>query len=74
LDELLSFADRLLSQQRKGPHKLYSVHAPEVECFSKGKAHKQYEFGCKVSVVTTSLDNWVVGLLAFPGTPTITAS
>lgn len=28
-------------------------HAPEVECISKGKAHKPYEFGCKVSLTTT---------------------
>jgi IS5 family transposase len=45
-----------LRQQRKrqdGP-KLYSLHAPETECIGKGKAHKPYEFGCKVSVATTN--------------------
>ena len=31
---------------------LYSLHAPEVECIGKGKAHKPYEFGVKVSVAT----------------------
>ncbi|EMN00791.1 hypothetical protein LEP1GSC035_1028 [Leptospira noguchii str. 2007001578] len=25
-----------------------------MECISKGKSHKRYEFGCKVSLVTTS--------------------
>jgi IS5 family transposase len=30
----------------------YSWHAPETECIGKGKAHKPYEFGCKVSVTT----------------------
>lgn len=69
LVELLALADRLLSQQRTDTKKLYSVHAPEVECLAKGKAHKQYEFGCKVSVVTTSRDNWVVGVAALPGNP-----
>jgi IS5 family transposase len=33
-------------QQQRG-WKLYSLHAPEVECIGKGKAHKPYEFGCK---------------------------
>jgi hypothetical protein len=32
--------------------------------FSNGKAHKRYEFGCKVSVTTTSKDNFVVGAQA----------
>lgn len=40
-------------QQQRG-WKLYSLHAPEVECIGKGKAHKPYEFGCKVSVATTN--------------------
>jgi len=34
-----------------GP-KVYSLHAPEVECIGKGKARTPYEFGCKVSIVT----------------------
>ena len=34
--------------------KLYSWHAPETECIGKGKAHKPYEFGCKVSITTTN--------------------
>jgi len=40
-------------QQQRG-WKLYSLHAPEVECIGKGKAHKPYEFGCKVSITTTN--------------------
>jgi hypothetical protein len=31
-----------------GP-KVYSLHAPEVECIDRGKARAPYEFGCKVS-------------------------
>lgn len=51
--KLLSLAMRLLHQKhrQRGP-KVYSLHAPEVECIGKGKAHKPYEFGCKVSVAT----------------------
>jgi len=33
--------------------RVYSLHAPEVECIGKGKAHAPYEFGVKVSVATT---------------------
>ena len=69
LSRLLGLADRLLAQQKKSKHKLYSVHAPEVECIAKGKAHKRYEFGCKVSVASTSRDNWVVGVQALHGAP-----
>jgi IS5 family transposase len=44
-------------QGKHSKNKLYSIHAPEVECISKGKAHKRYEFGCKVSLATTSKKN-----------------
>ena len=33
--------------------RVYSLHAPEVECIGKGKAHCPYEFGVKVSIATT---------------------
>jgi IS5 family transposase len=51
--ELLTMSKRLLSQDKKSKDKLYSLHAPEVYCISKGKAGKPYEFGCKVSLVVT---------------------
>lgn len=65
----LGLASRLLSQERHDKNKLYSLHAPEVECIAKGKAHKKYEFGVKVSVATTNRDNFVVGMLAEHGNP-----
>ena len=46
-------AKRIYNQKTHDQHKLLSWHAGEVECISKGKAHKPYEFGCKVSVITT---------------------
>ena len=69
LAELLHLTQRLLTQQRNDKNKLYSLHAPEVECIGKGKAHKKFEFGCKVSVVTTSKDNWIVGVEALHHNP-----
>jgi IS5 family transposase len=69
LRELLALAARLLQQTRTSKNKIYSVHAPEVECLAKGKAHKRYEFGCKASVATTSKSNWIVGAHALHGNP-----
>ena len=71
-EELATFlarAHRLLNQTRDSKGKLYSIDAPEVECISKGKAHKRYEFGCKVSVATTNRNDWVVGVQALHGNP-----
>ena len=49
----LSRANQVRRQrQRQRGWKLYSLHAPEVECIGKGKARAPYEFGCKVSVAT----------------------
>jgi IS5 family transposase len=69
LDRLLDISTRIFRQQRKDKNKVYSVHAPEVECISKGKAHKRYEFGCKVSVAATSKGGWFVGAMAVHGNP-----
>jgi len=71
---LLSLARRVLTQQRgqRGP-KIYSLHAPEVECIGKGKPHKPYEFGVKVSVATTLKHSkggqFVAHAQALPGNP-----
>ncbi len=67
--ELLANAKRIQQQEKDSSPKLYSVHAPEVECIAKGKAHRKYEFGCKVALVTTSKSNWVVGIEAHHGNP-----
>lgn len=69
LEQLLAISTRIHKQQRHDKKKVYSVHAPEVECISKGKAHKRYEFGCKVSVAATSKGGWFVGAMAVHGNP-----
>jgi IS5 family transposase len=69
LQLLLERTGRILKQQRHDTKKLYSLHAPEVECIAKGKAHKPYEFGCKVAVVTTAQTNWVIGIEALHENP-----
>ena len=66
---------RLLRQRRedRGRDKLYSLHAPEVECIGKGKAQARYEFGVKVSIATTNAaapgGQFVLGARALPGNP-----
>jgi len=63
LQSLLVTAKRIVTQERHDKNKIYSVHEPQVECISKGKAHKRYEFGCKVSVAATSRGGWFVGAM-----------
>ena len=67
--EELSLAHRLLKQQQHDKNKLYRLHAPEVECRAKGKAHKHYEFRVKVSIAATNKSNFVVGAMALSGNP-----
>jgi transposase, IS5 family len=67
--EALALTGRLLQQGPKDRGKLYSLHAPEVDCISKGKARVRYEFGTKVSVATTLTEGFVVGMRALPGNP-----
>ena len=55
---------KVLSQEKDGKGKIYSLHEPEVQCISKGKEHKKYEFGNKVSIVRT-WDGLIVGALSF---------
>ena len=66
---LLGLIERLLAQQPKDKNKLYSLHAPEVVCISKGKAHKRYEFGCKVGLAATNREGLFLTALAFEGNP-----
>jgi transposase, IS5 family len=68
-EELIRISRRIYEQKRDDKQKVYSLHAEEVECISKGKAHKRYEFGCKVSIVTTSKMGWVVAIDATHGNP-----
>jgi IS5 family transposase len=73
-DGALARASQIKSQIRRqrGP-KIYSWHAPEVECIGKGKAHKPYEFGVKVSLTTTNKrckgGQFILHAKALPGSP-----
>jgi IS5 family transposase len=70
----LSRASQIRSQQqRQRGWKLYSFHAPEVECIGKGKASAPHEFGVKASIVTTNArapgGRFVLHAKALPGNP-----
>jgi len=69
VQDLLQRTGRILTQRTKDKNKLYALHAPEVECISKGKARTPYEFGVKVSIATTLKEGLVVGMRSMPGNP-----
>lgn len=65
----LERATRLMTQKMKDKNKLYALHAPEVECISKGKVRNPYEFGVKVGLAVTAKQGLIVGARSFPGNP-----
>lgn len=66
---LLAIFEQIMSQQRKDSNKIYSVHAPEVSCIAKGKAHPKYEFGSKATIMQTKQSGIIVAAQAFQGNP-----
>ena len=60
---------KVLSQTRQSKQKIYSLHEPEVSCIVKGKDHKKYEFGSKVSFAITKTTNVIVSVVTFKGNP-----
>jgi transposase, IS5 family len=64
-DEQLWLHLVVLGQRRNDSNKIYSFHAPEVKCISKGKEHKKYEFGNKSSFAIMKKRGIVIGAMAF---------
>lgn len=64
----LDLYKRVIEQERGDKNKIYSLHEPEVECISKGKEHKKYEFGNKSAIAKTS-SGLIVSAIAFHGNP-----
>lgn len=52
-----------MAQQKTDSHKVYSLHEPHTQCMSKGKEHKKYEFGSKVSIITTKTTRVITGAI-----------
>jgi len=68
-DPTLEIMNQLLIQEKNSKNKIYSIHEPAVECISKGKVHKKYEFGCKTSIVLTHKEGFILGSEALHGNP-----
>ena len=75
LGEPLDKSGRILQQsvgknrRHNATAKLYSWHAPEVQCINKGKSRTPYEFGAKVGIALTLKSNLIVGARSFEGNP-----
>jgi len=79
LYDVLHKAKRILAQTHAirdvvpSKERIYSWHMPEVECISKGKVDKPYEFGCKVSVATNLVasagGHFILHISALHGNP-----
>jgi len=64
IDKLAIF-QRVLDQKRSDKNKIYSLHEPGVYCMSKGKEHKRYEYGSKVSIAITKTSGIIVSAMNF---------
>ena len=60
------FYERVLNQHPKDNNKIYALHEPGVYCIGKGKDHKPYEYGNKVSIAATATSNIIVGVVSHP--------
>jgi IS5 family transposase len=67
--ESLENFNRVITQSRHDKNKIYSLNEPEVACIAKGKAHKKFEFGSKVSFAMVPGANLIVGVKTFMGNP-----
>jgi IS5 family transposase len=64
----LKIYQRVLSQKRSESNKIYSLHEPDVKCYSKGKEHKKFEFGSKASILVDQNTGIIMGAINFTQT------
>ena len=64
----LKLYQTVLSQKRGDSNKIYSLHEPNVKCYSKGKEHKKFEFGSKASIIIDQSTGVILGALNFTET------
>lgn len=64
----LKLYHRVLSQKRDDKDKIYSLHEPDVKCYAKGKEHKKFEFGSKVSILVNQNTGIIMGAINFTET------
>ena len=73
-EEILGICNKVVLQKKNGNSKIYSLHEPETACIAKGKAHKKFEFGSKVSFAVVPKVNIIVGIKNFNGNPNDTST
>lgn len=61
--DTLELFRKVLAQKKADNNKIYSLHEPHTQCMSKGKEHKKYEFGSKVSIITTKTTGVIIGAI-----------
>lgn len=71
---LLENCNKIVAQKKTDNNKIYSLHEPETACIAKGKAHKKFEFGSKVSIALVPGVNIIVGVKNFNGNPNDTTT
>ena len=64
----LKLYQRVLAQKREDHNKIYSLHEPDVKCYSKGKEHKKFEFGSKASILVDQATGIIMGAINFTQT------
>jgi len=65
---------KVIEQKQLDKNKIYSLHEPDTACIAKGKAHKKFEFGSKVSFAVVPRVNIIVGVKNFNGNPNDTTT
>jgi len=61
--DTLELFKKVLLQKKSDSNKIYSLHEPHTQCMTKGKEHKKYEFGSKVSIITTKTTGVIIGAI-----------
>jgi IS5 family transposase len=61
--DTIALFKQVLAQKKTDTGKIYSLHEPHTQCISKGKEHKKYEFGSKVSIITTKNTGVIIGAI-----------
>jgi IS5 family transposase len=67
--EAMSNYRKAVCQQKNDKEKIYSIYEPHVACIAKGKAHRKYEFGNKVSLAIGLESKIILGVASFTGCP-----
>lgn len=65
----MNLFDKVLNQKRSDKNKIYSLHELDVSCISKGKSHKKYEFGNKVSIIKGVKSGVITSAKSYKGNP-----